>query len=98
MAGKWTRIDSYRAAFTIGLATFAATTINSASAHAESVRKINIPAQPLASAIAQIGRSTDTDIIFTAADVRGRRSPALKGSYSAEEAVTAVLRKSSLKV
>jgi len=58
----------------------------------------NLRAQPLADTLTQIGRQTKSEIIFAAADVRGKTAPALNGSYSAEQALNQAVDSSSLNV
>lgn len=48
---------------------------------------IRLEAQSLSSALTQLGRQTRTEIIFNPALVRGKRAPALSGSYPVAEAI-----------
>lgn len=60
------------------------------------VAAVDIPSQPLALSLTQIGRATRSEIIFSAADVRGRKAPAVRGSYSVERALALALRGTGL--
>ncbi|MDB5581682.1 MAG: TonB-dependent receptor [Bradyrhizobium sp.] len=73
------------------------TALSSTAAHAQSNQvQIDLPAQSLASAIRQVGRKTSTEIIFSASVVGNRRTPPLKGNFSAEEALRQLLSGSGL--
>ena len=54
--------------------------------------RVRAPAQPLADALSDVARQTDTDVLFTPEAVSGRQAPALDGRMSAEEAITRLLR------
>lgn len=67
-----------------------------APAHAQAKRGYQIQASSLSKALREYGRSSGVQIIFTEDLVRGKRAPALVGSYSAEEALTRLLSGSGL--
>lgn len=61
-------------------------------AHAEDAAySLSIPAQDLGSALREFAQATDQQIIFSEAIVRGERSTALDGRYSADEALRRIL-------
>lgn len=57
---------------------------------------LHLPRQDLATSLLAIGQVTNTEILFQPGDVRHLTAPALEGSYSAEEAVRAILAHSGL--
>lgn len=59
---------------------------------------LDIPAQDLGRALRTVARATGHEITFQSAAVRGKRAPALRGSYTAQGAVGALLAGSSLTV
>jgi iron complex outermembrane receptor protein len=69
-----------------------------ALAQSASTGQINVPAQPLAVTLNQIGRQTSSEVIFTSEDVRGRRAPRVRGSYTPAEALQVALRGTALNV
>jgi outer membrane receptor protein involved in Fe transport len=74
--------------------------ISPATAQAFDQREIqfDLPAQPLASALRAYGATADQQLIFADADVRGRTAPALKGSYTSDEALNLLLAGANLTV
>ncbi|WP_312587726.1 STN domain-containing protein, partial [Comamonas terrigena] len=73
------------------------------SAHAQTatstaVRSYDLPAQPLGSALARIAADSGQQISLDAELVRGRTAPAVRGSYTAEQAVRAALSGSGLEL
>jgi outer membrane receptor protein involved in Fe transport len=60
--------------------------------------KFNVPAQSLGSALRAFGQAANQQIIFSEDAVRGKTSPALVGSYTAEEGMQRLLAGSGLKV
>lgn len=58
-----------------------------AAAQASPRAAIRLEAQNLSSALTQLGRQTRTEIIFNPALVRGKRAPALSGSYPVAQAI-----------
>ncbi|CAG1001025.1 Heme/hemopexin utilization protein C [Rhodocyclaceae bacterium] len=65
------------------------------SAHAGEVA-IDLPAQELGPALGQVAHQAGIQILFSAELVKGRRAPALKGSYAPEAALHALLAGSGL--
>jgi outer membrane receptor protein involved in Fe transport len=57
---------------------------------------IALPRQPLADSLEAIGTRTHSNIFFSPESVRGRTAPALKGRFSAAEALARLLRGSGL--
>ncbi|HEY4124708.1 MAG TPA: TonB-dependent receptor [Rhizomicrobium sp.] len=64
----------------------------------ENRTQLDIPAQPLASALKAFGVETDSQVLFTKELVQGRTNHAVRGSYSATEALDALLRGTNLRV
>ncbi|PQM26620.1 TonB-dependent receptor [Sphingopyxis lindanitolerans] len=64
----------------------------------EQVYSFDIPAQDLDSALKTFARVSGQQVVFNSRDARGKTSPALKGSYSAQAALDALLRGSGLVV
>jgi len=58
----------------------------------------DIPAQDLGSALRAFARASRQQVTFDDAAVRGKRAPALKGSYTAEQALEQLLSGSGLSV
>lgn len=83
--------------FLAGVA-FVPTVSTGAAAQAAAVKTINTPAQPLADTLRQIGRMANAEIIFQAADVRGKRARAITGARTAAEAIDRALAGSALSV
>lgn len=67
-----------------------------AAAHAQ-VRNFDLPAQPLSQSLQALGQQADLQIVFTEALVRGLEAPALKGGFTAEEALQRLLEGTGLK-
>jgi outer membrane receptor protein involved in Fe transport len=59
---------------------------------------LNIPAQSLGDALRSFGRATRQNVIFDGASVRGKRSMAVRGRYTAREALDRMLAGSGLSV
>lgn len=57
---------------------------------------IQIQAQPLASALSQLGQQTSLQLFFTPALVAGKQAPAVSGNLSPEQALQALLHGSGL--
>lgn len=68
------------------------------AATAAAVRSYDLPAQPLGSALARIAADSGQQISLDADLVRGRTAPAVRGSYTAEQAVRAALTGSGLEL
>jgi len=79
------------------LASAALLTAPAAHAQQDSAREYNIPAQDLGQAITQLALASGRQIIVSDDLVRGRRAPMLRGRYSAEDALTALLGGSGLR-
>ena len=75
---------------------FAAATTSPALAQATIVHRIDIPAQQLASALAMLARQTSIQLVYSAALVEGRRSRALTGSMTTEQALEQLLDETGL--
>ncbi|RRV07248.1 TonB-dependent siderophore receptor [Pseudomonas sp. v388] len=56
----------------------------------------DIPAQPLNSALQELGRQGDLQVLYNADDVRGKTSSPVRGRLSVEQAVTALLKKADV--
>lgn len=65
---------------------------------ASSVRSYDLPAQPLGSALARIGAESGQQIGIDAELVRGLTAPAVRGSYTPEQAARAALQGSGLEL
>ncbi|MDF0543805.1 TonB-dependent receptor [Sphingobium sp. H39-3-25] len=59
-------------------------------------RTYDLPSQDLGTALRAVGRASNSEIIFEARNVQGRQVPALSGSYTAKEAVDALLQGTNL--
>ncbi|MBO9499528.1 MAG: TonB-dependent receptor [Novosphingobium sp.] len=59
---------------------------------------LDIKAQSLSAALMQLGRQTQVEIIFSPELVRGKRAPALTGSYTIEEAIERLISGQPLRV
>lgn len=93
------RMRILHCAATITLATVGGlTAIEPAQAQAQASREFNIPAGSLGSAIARLGRQAGTMVTVDPALVRGRRTTGLRGNYTAEQALNALLANSGLTV
>ncbi|MGB7410906.1 MAG: TonB-dependent receptor [Sphingopyxis granuli] len=62
----------------------------------EQTYSLDIPAQDLDSALKEFARVSGQQVVFKSQDARGKTAPALKGTYSAREALDALLRGSGL--
>ena len=60
--------------------------------------RFDLPAQPLGQALNQLALRSDREILFSPSLTKGRRSPALSGSFTAEEALDRLLTGSGLDV
>jgi outer membrane receptor protein involved in Fe transport len=87
---------SFRPHLLSGLATVAiVVSALPAPAYAQSV-SFDIPAQDLGGALRAFAQASGVQVIFDGDALRGKRSQALKGSYSVDAALTALLRGSGL--
>lgn len=66
------------------------------NALAEQELRVNIPSQPLASALEQFEQQTGVQILYAADALPKKTSPQLSGQYSAEQALKIILDKSEL--
>jgi len=69
-----------------------------AAAQAQASYRLDIPAQDMESALKALAGATREQIVFRSDVVRGKRSNPLRGSYSADAAVAALIRGSGLSV
>lgn len=60
--------------------------------------RFDLPAQPLSQALNQLAVRSDREILFSPALTKGRRSPALSGMFTAEQALDRLLAGSGLDV
>lgn len=65
-------------------------------AQAPETHRLEIPAQPLPQAITALSAATGIQVLYTEEQAFGRTAPAVIGSYSAEEALSLMLRGSGL--
>ena len=82
-------------------ATFMVSGAGAAAAQAkigENRTEIDIPAQPLGSALRAFGVETDSQVMFSKELVEGRTTRAVKGNYSAAEALGELLKGTNLHV
>lgn len=83
----------------IGVAMIAVSGAVAAAAAQERVSyRLDIPAQDMESALKTLAGTTHEQIVFRSTVVRGRRSNALRGAYTADAAITALIRGSGLSV
>ena len=61
-----------------------------------SVRTFDLPARDLADALRAFGDASDTQILFSKRLVAGRRSPAVQGRFSEDEALRRLLADTGL--
>jgi len=67
------------------------------SARAEDARRaVHLDAQPLGDALRELSRDRGREILFAPEAVQGRMAPALDGSFTLDEALTALLKGSGL--
>ena len=79
-------------AISITQPTYAAATAQASA----TVRFYDIPAQPLGSALSTYAEISGIDLVANPAAVKGRRSRAVKGNFSPDEALREILRGTSL--
>ncbi|WP_297511866.1 TonB-dependent receptor [uncultured Caulobacter sp.] len=63
---------------------------------ADAPRRFDLPAQPLSQALNQLALRSDREILFSPNLTAGRKSPALNGAFTAEQALTRLLSGSGL--
>ena len=83
--------DSLRAYLFSATAIVAVLAQPSAALARSPVYRFNIPAQGLGNALKAFGETSRQQIIFDAAAVNGKKSPALVGSFTKEEALAHLL-------
>ncbi|MDT9597364.1 TonB-dependent receptor [Sphingosinicella rhizophila] len=66
------------------------------AAYAQATYSFNLPAQELGKSLRAVARKTGSNIVFEPVATRGRKAPALKGGYSAAQAVERLLTGSGL--
>lgn len=88
MAGQFSRSALFAAA--------AAVAVASPAGAEERRQEISIPAQPLGAALRSASRQSGSEIVFADELVARKRAPRVAGSYTAEEAVRALLDGSGL--
>ncbi|MGH8486568.1 MAG: STN domain-containing protein, partial [Pseudomonas sp.] len=62
----------------------------------EAVTRIEIQAQPLASALSQLGQQTSLQLFFSPELVAGKQAPAVSGNLAPEQALQTLLQGSGL--
>src|SRR5256885_6274106 len=62
----------------------------------QAVRFYNIPAQPLGTALSSYAEVSGVDLVANPAAVKGKRSHAIKGNFSPDDALNEILRGTSL--
>ena len=62
----------------------------------QAVRFYDIPAQPLGTALSSYAEVSGVDLVANPAAVKGKRSHAIKGSFSPDDALNEILRGTSL--
>ncbi|WEJ99528.1 MAG: TonB-dependent receptor [Candidatus Sphingomonas phytovorans] len=90
--------DSLRAYLFSATAIVAVLAQPSAALARSPVYRFNIPAQGLGNALKAFGETSRQQIIFDAAAVNGKKSPALVGSFTKDEALAHLLANSGLTV
>lgn len=71
-------------------------TISSQANAQEALKTYNLPEQDLASALRNVARGSDYQLVADAKSLKGARAPSLAGAYTVEEAVAALLAPSGL--
>ncbi|QNA82618.1 TonB-dependent receptor [Sphingomonas sp. So64.6b] len=90
--------DSLRGYLFSATAVIAVLAQPSAAAARAQVYRFNIPSQALGNALKAFGETSRQQIIFDATAVNGKKSPALVGSYSKDEALSRLLANTGLGV
>ncbi len=70
--------------------------LNTAIAQTTEARDIEIPAQPLDSALRQLAKTFNLQVLFTPEDVKGLATKGIKGRYSDQEAIEHLLEGTGL--
>jgi len=81
-----------------GLALSAPTSALAQAANARTLQSFDLPAQPLSQALNQLALQSHREILFSPSLTAGRRSPALRGVFTPEEALSRLLSGSGLVV
>jgi iron complex outermembrane receptor protein len=68
------------------------------AAFSQTTYTFNLPEQPLADSLRAIGQQTEMNILFEPDAVKSVRSPALRGSFTADDAIRWVLKGTKLEV
>lgn len=66
------------------------------AAYAQTMYSFDLPAQSLSESLQAVGQTTGTNVAYTPETVRGKRAPALRGSFTTAEAIERLLRGSGL--
>lgn len=67
------------------------------TSNAQAAYQFNLPAQPLADSLRAVGRKAHVTVAFDPALVATKKAPALRGAYSARDALDRLLRGSPLR-
>lgn len=89
MTGWWLRFVALSAMLLSGVC---ASTV----ALAQTTYQFNLPEQPLADSLRAVGQQTEMNILFEPGAVKNLRSPALRGEFTADEALRLVLAEAPL--
>jgi iron complex outermembrane receptor protein len=87
--------SNFRALAMAGVATVAM--VGAPAWAQEAPQAFNIPSQDLAGALEAFGRQSGQDLVFDARQARGKRAPAVIGTYRSDEALARLLDGSALK-
>ena len=68
------------------------------AADSDKIYALDIPNEPLSRALEQFGLETSQQIIFSADVVRGHDAPALRGRYTSDAALAALLSNTDLTI
>ncbi len=82
----------------MGIAVAAAAWIAPAGAQTRVGYRLDIPAQGMEAALKALANTTRAQIVFRSDAMRGKQSKALRGSYTTEAAIAALIRGSDLVV
>lgn len=77
-------------------ASVAAVAVVSADAAWAQTKVFNVPAQPAASGVAALARQGDVQVLISAGDAQGRRTNAVTGSYTVQQALGVLLSDTGL--
>ncbi len=79
-----------------GVALFVALSTVGCGAHAQALYDFDLPAQPLARSLTEIGSRTGVNVVFRPEAVRSKTAPALKGEFGAHAALDRIIAGSGL--